>query len=307
MSLGRSEWPDVGELVVATVRRVESYGAYVSLDEYAEREGLLHISEISSRWVRNIRNHVRPGQKVVLQVLRTDPGKGQVDLSLRRVSRDEKRKKIESWKKERKAVTLLTQAAHQLNMDTEALFDLEGAKLVEHYGSLYEGLEEASKRGAEALTKAGVEPKVAEVLSEMAKEKIVVKGVTVQGVFEATSMSSYGIQEIKDAFHKAEEVAEENDATVSITTLGAAGRRGKVRRRDLVEHRRKHSLREGVTDGVAPEALQELQSIHAEGDVPELRRRHRVPSSSQVLHRRQVPKVPHPHEEDCRERPRHRQ
>jgi len=221
MSLGRPEWPEVGELVVATVRRVESYGAYVSLDEYTDREGLLHISEISSRWVRNIRNHVRPGLKVVLQVLRTDPGKGQIDLSLRRVSRDENRKKIESWKKERKAVTLLTQAAHQLNTDTETLFEKEGMKLVEHYDSLYEGLEEASKRGADALREAGVESKVAEVLSEMAKEKIVIRGVTVQGVFEASTMSSFGIQEIKDTFQKAEEVAEENDATISITTQGA--------------------------------------------------------------------------------------
>jgi translation initiation factor 2 subunit 1 len=221
MSLGRPEWPEIGELVVATVRRVESYGAYVSLDEYTEREGLLHISEISSRWVRNIRNHVRPGQKVVLQVLRTDPGKGQVDLSLRRVTRDEKRKKIESWKKERKAVTLLTQAAHQLNTETEALFENEGVKLVEHYDSLYEGLEEASKRGTDALKEAGVDPKVAEVLSEMAKEKIVVKGVTIQGVFEASTMSSFGLQEIKDVFQKAEVVAEDNDSTISITTLGA--------------------------------------------------------------------------------------
>ena len=221
MSLGRSEWPEVGELVVATVRRVESYGAYVGLDEYTDREGLLHISEISSRWVRNIRNHVRPGQKVVLQVLRTDPGKGQVDLSLRRVSRDENRKKIESWKKERKAVTLLTQAAHQLNTETEALFESEGAKLVERYGSLYEGLEVAAKRGAAALKEAGVEPKTAEVLSEIANEKIVIRGVTIQGTFEASTMSSFGIQEIKDMFQKAEGVAQDNDADISITTLGA--------------------------------------------------------------------------------------
>jgi len=92
---------------------------------------------------------------------------------------------------------------------------------VQHYGSLYEGFEAASKRGAAALKEAGVDPNVAEVLSEIAKEKIVVRGVTVQGVFEASTMSSYGIQEIKDAFQKVEEVAEENDAAVSITTLGA--------------------------------------------------------------------------------------
>ncbi|RJS86435.1 S1 RNA-binding domain-containing protein, partial [Candidatus Bathyarchaeota archaeon] len=51
--MGRPEWPEVGELVVATVRRIESYGAYVTLDEYDDKEGLLHISEISPSWVRN--------------------------------------------------------------------------------------------------------------------------------------------------------------------------------------------------------------------------------------------------------------
>ncbi len=254
MSLGQPEWPEIGELVVATVRRVESYGAYVSLDEYTEREGLLHISEISSRWVRNIRNHVRPGQKVVLQVLRTDPGKGQVDLSLRRVSKDEKRKKIESWKKERKAVTLLTQAANQLNTDTETLFEREGAKLVDQYGSLYEGFEAASKKGVDALKEAGVEPKAAEVLSELAKEKIVIRGVTIQGVFEASTMSSFGIQEIKDMFQKAEEVAENDDAAISITTLGAPKYRIQLTAEDY--KKAEHALDEVVK--FAEEAWKEI-------------------------------------------------
>jgi translation initiation factor 2 subunit 1 len=99
MSLGRLEWPEVGELVVTSVKDIKGYGAYVTLDEYQNKEGLLHISEISSRWVRNIRNHVRVGQKVVLQVLRVDQSRGQVDLSFRRVTGDERRKKIELWKK----------------------------------------------------------------------------------------------------------------------------------------------------------------------------------------------------------------
>ena len=221
MSLGLPEWPEVGYLVIATVKRVESYGAYVGLDEYGGKEGLLHISEISSRWVRNIRNHVRPGQKVVLQVLRTDPGKEQVDLSLRRVSRDEKRKKLEEWKKARKAETLLTQAAHELKKDVNVLYETEGSKIVEQYGSLYEGLEAASKKGVAALNEAGVSGDVAEVLSEIAKDKIVFKGVTVQGIIEMTSLSSEGVEDIKMAFVDAAEVADENESSISITTLGA--------------------------------------------------------------------------------------
>jgi len=221
MSLGLPEWPEVGDLLVATVKRVESYGAYVSLDEFSEKEGLLHISEISSRWVRNIRNHVRPGQKVVLQVLRTDQSKGQVDLSLRRVSRDEKRKKLESWKKARKAETLLAQAAQELGVSLESLYGSAGVKLVQGYGGLYEGLEAASKKGVEALREVGVEGADAMTIAKIAQEKIVIKGVTVQGVFEATVMSSIGITDLKDAFMKAEEVAQEHEATVKIYTLGA--------------------------------------------------------------------------------------
>ena len=221
VSLGLHDWPEVGDLLVATVKRVESYGAYVILDEYREKEGLLHISEISSRWVRNIRNHVRPGQKVVLQVLRTDPSKGQVDLSLRRVSRDEKRKKLESWKKARKAETLLAQAAQELGVSLDALYGSAGVKLVEGYGGLYEGLEVASKNGVEALREVGVDARAAETIAKIAQDKIVIKGVTVQGVFEATVMSSNGVTDIKDAFMKAEEVAQEHEATVKIYTLGA--------------------------------------------------------------------------------------
>ena len=221
MSLGLPEWPEVGYLVIATVKRVESYGGYVTLDEYGNKEGLLHISEISSRWVRNIRNHVRPGQKVVLQVLRTDPSKEQVDLSLRRVSKDEKRKKLEEWKKARKAETLFTQAAHELNTDVNSLYESEGAKIADNFGSLYEGLEAASKNGVKALQDAGVDNNVAEVLSEIAKDKIVFKGVTVQGVIEMTSLTSEGVEDIKMAFVEAAGVAESYDATINVSTMGA--------------------------------------------------------------------------------------
>ena len=221
MGLGLPELPEVGYIVIATIKRVESYGAYVGLDEFGGKEGLLHISEISSRWVRNIRNHVRPGQKVVLQVLRTDPSKEQVDLSLRRVSRDEKRKKLEEWKKARKSETLLTQVAHELGKDVEELYDAEGVKIVERYGSLYEGLETASKQGVSALTEAGVSADIAKILSKIAKEKIVIKGVTVQGVIEMTSLGSEGVEDIKSAFIDASTVAEEYDSNITITTLGA--------------------------------------------------------------------------------------
>jgi translation initiation factor 2 subunit 1 len=221
MSLGHAEWPETGEMVVATVSRIESYGAYVTLDEYDNKEALLHISEISSRWVRNIRNHVRENQKVVLQVLRVDPSKGQVDLSLRRVNKDDRRKKIEQWKKTRKAETLLKQAAVDLKLTPDDLFNEINPNLSNAGLNLYDALEQAAKKGAKVFTDAGLKEKTAEALAKIAKDKIVVKGVTIQGVFEVVAMGSRGIEEIKEFFQGIKELGEESDSTVNLYTLGS--------------------------------------------------------------------------------------
>jgi len=221
MSLGHAEWPETGEMVVATVSRIESYGAYVTLDEYANKEALLHISEISSRWVRNIRNHVRENQKVVLQVLRVDPSKGQVDLSLRRVNKDDRRKKIEHWKKTRKAETLLKQAATELKVTPEDLFDEISPKLNEAQINLYDALEQAAKKSTSVLTDLGIKAKTAEVLTKIAKDKIVVKGVTIQGIFEVVAMGKKGIEEIKDLFRMISDLGDEQESTTNIYTLGS--------------------------------------------------------------------------------------
>src|SRR4030066_1260708 len=106
MSERKPAFPEIGDLIIATIETVTDYGAYAKLDEYNKR-GLLHVSEISSSWIRNIRDFVREGQKMVLKVLRVDVEKGHIDLSLRRVTKRERIEKIKFWKKDRKAEALL--------------------------------------------------------------------------------------------------------------------------------------------------------------------------------------------------------
>ncbi len=65
------EAPSIGEVVVGVVKEIERFGAYVELVDYPGWEGFIHISEISLKWIRNIRDYLREGQKEVFKILRT--------------------------------------------------------------------------------------------------------------------------------------------------------------------------------------------------------------------------------------------
>ncbi len=213
-------YPEIGDLVVATVTRVEDYGAYVKLDEYSGIEGLVHISEISTTWVRNIRDHARPGQKLVLKVLRVSSQRNQIDLSLRRVTGREKSEKMLEWKKERKAEAILRSAGDKLQRapgQVEALKTL----LLEKFGSLYEPLEEGLDEGPDELLKAGVAPEWAQTLAEVSKSKIRLEKSKVRTTVSATCYRPGGLDILKQSFAAAKKVRKPRGAEVKIYTVGA--------------------------------------------------------------------------------------
>ncbi|MCW4006601.1 MAG: translation initiation factor IF-2 subunit alpha [Candidatus Bathyarchaeota archaeon] len=220
MSERKPQWPEPGDLIIATIENVTDYGAYARLDEY-EKRGLLHVSEISSSWIRNIRDFVRENQKMVLKVLRVDVNKGHIDLSLRRVTKRERIEKIKSWKKERKADALLRGVAEKVGMTAEELYDKAGVLIDDRYG-LYDGFEKAAKDGAEPLVKLGIPEDIATVFAQVADERIKVKMVQVKGTMELRCMKPNGIKCIKDAFAQAKKQQEKaRDAKVHFYVLAA--------------------------------------------------------------------------------------
>jgi len=210
MASRKQEWPDVGDLVIATIENVTDYGAYAKLEEY-DKKGLLHISEISSSWVRNIRSFVREGQKVVLKVLRVNTEKEHIDLSLRRVTKRSRIEKIMSWKKQRKAEALLRNVAEKTNLSPEEVFEKAGALMEQEYG-LYEAFEKASKEGKKILTKIGVPENLAVALAEVAEERIHIPMVKVKGIVELSCMKPNGVKILKEAFSKAKKAEKTRDA-----------------------------------------------------------------------------------------------
>jgi translation initiation factor 2 subunit 1 len=219
MALKKQEWPEVGDLVLATVDSVTDYGAYVNLDEYGKR-GLLHISEVSSSWIRNIRDFVREGQKVVLKVLRVDVEKGHIDLSLRRVTKRQRIEKIMSWKRERKAETLLRNVAEKAGLSFEEVYEKAGVLMEKEYG-LYEGFEKVLREGIEVLTKKGIPENLANVIAEVAKERIRVPMVKVKGLVELRCMKPNGVKVIKEAFSDARKVEKTRNVKLRFYVVAA--------------------------------------------------------------------------------------
>jgi translation initiation factor 2 subunit 1 len=219
MAEHKPEWPEVGDLVIATIETVTDYGAYAKLDEY-EKRGLLHVSEISSSWIRNIRDFVREGQKMVLKVLRVDLEKGHIDLSLRRVTKRERIEKVLSWKKYRKAEALLNEVAEKVGLPYQEVYAKAGALMEEKFG-LYEGFEKVVKEGTEVLTKLGVPEDLAKVFAAVAAERIHVKMVKVKGTLEIRCLKPNGVQLVKEAFLNAKKAEKTKDADVKFYVIAA--------------------------------------------------------------------------------------
>ena len=230
----KEEWPEVGELVVATVRNLADYGAYVRLDEY-DKQGFLHISEISSSWVRNIRNHVRERQKVVLKVLRVNTDRSHIDLSLRRVTKRERIDKMLLWKRSTKAESLLRNSAKKLGISVEELYDKAGTLIEKRYGDLYDGLERVAREGKEVLLKMGIPEDIADPIAEVAKDRIKIPMVKIKGILNLVSTKSNGVQHIKKSLLTGQNVKKPKGTRVNIHVIAPPRYRIEVSARDYKE------------------------------------------------------------------------
>ena len=86
----------IGSIVEGSVTGIENYGVFINLDDYYS--GLIHISEISHGFVKDINNYVKLGDTIRVKVVDVDDDLYHVRLSIKdidyRISKP-KREKIE--------------------------------------------------------------------------------------------------------------------------------------------------------------------------------------------------------------------
>ncbi len=194
--------PEENELVLATIRKIMPYGAFCTLTEYNNLEAFLHVSEVASRWIKNIHEFISENQKVVVKVLRVDREKGQIDVSLRRVNDEEKRNKLESVKRRARSDKLLQLALTK----TKSAIKLPEliAKLEEVYGEAFAALEEALEND-DALKDVQIPEDLKKEIVDIVRKSMKKARVSVAAELVYKCFGTSGIDHVKKALAIADE------------------------------------------------------------------------------------------------------
>src|SRR5690606_30864802 len=84
---------EVGEVVTGKVTGIQPYGAFVALDD--STQGLVHISEITYGFVKNVEDYLKVGDEIQVKILHIDESTEKISLSTRALQEPPPQKKIE--------------------------------------------------------------------------------------------------------------------------------------------------------------------------------------------------------------------
>jgi small subunit ribosomal protein S1 len=76
----------IGQLITGTITKLAKFGAFARVEGEDEIEGLIHVSELSDGHIEHPREVVTEGQTLTLRVIKIEPDKRRMGLSLKRVA-----------------------------------------------------------------------------------------------------------------------------------------------------------------------------------------------------------------------------
>ncbi|MFH1229537.1 MAG: S1 RNA-binding domain-containing protein [Candidatus Aenigmatarchaeota archaeon] len=194
----KGEWPQRRELVIGTVVRVNPYSVFISLEEYKGKEGMVHISEVAGKWVRDIRDFVKVGKKVVATVMNVDLEKQYIALSLKRVRTYDAEEKMREYKRNIKGDKMLDAVARKLKMNHDEAQEKIGSVLEEIFGETFKGFQMSmNPQGYELLLKKGMPENLAAEIRAIAENQMELKEIEIKGTLELKSFKSDGIEVVK--------------------------------------------------------------------------------------------------------------
>ena len=219
--------PKWGEHVLCTITRVTPFAAWCVLDEYETKDGsriecMIHISEVAGKWVKDIRDFVKPNKQYVAKVVRIDYQKGHLNLSLKRISKFDKKEAMENYRRAKRAVGILTQATKRVGKGENDAQEEVVSKLEKMFYEkesaekfdLFSAFEEANEN-PDILAEAGITKEWADAIVEIIKKNFRVKERTLKAVLDLSSTAPDGVKTIKKVLSNLEKATGANVKYIS--------------------------------------------------------------------------------------------
>lgn len=195
-----NQYPGIEEVVMVNVRTIAEMGAYVTLLEYDNIEGMILLSELSRRRIRSVNKLIRVNRNEVVMVLRVDREKGYIDLSKRRVDPDSIAKCEDRYNKAKAVHRVLRQVAEKQGLILKDLYRSIGWPLYKKYGHAYDAFklcltdQEDIFKGLE-----GLDPELVAVLTDYIKKRLAPQPIKIRADVEVTCFTYEGIDAVKDS------------------------------------------------------------------------------------------------------------
>ena len=218
VSLDSPRFPEVDEVVMVQVKSIAEMGAYVSLLEYNNIEGMILLSELSRRRIRSIGKLLKVGRQEPVMVLRVDKEKGYIDLSKRRVSPEDVEAAEAKYNKSKTVHSIMRHVAETESVNLEKLYERVGWPLYQKYGHAYEAFKLAVQEPSAVLDSlkyvdetgeetAALEPSVREALLKGIRRKMTPQPLKIRADVELTCFDFDGVLRIQEAMRSAMSVS----------------------------------------------------------------------------------------------------
>lgn len=191
------DYPQEGDLVIATVTKIQYHSIFCDLDEYEKKSAMIHISEVAPGRIRNISDYLKEGKSVVAKVLRVDAQKGHIDLSIRRVTDAQRKQKASSRKQEKLVSNIIEQLASDIKSTPQELRAKLEETITEY--DLFDAFRAVVEQET-TFTDLGIDESLAQKLTQYVQDRIKPKRVSIKGDFTLQTYASDGIARIRAAF-----------------------------------------------------------------------------------------------------------
>ena len=195
------DFPQRDDFAVVRIMQILDYGVFVELLEYKNVRGFVHISNVSSSWVKNIRNFVKMNQVRVAKVLNVDLDKNQIDLAFAGINPMRERQVLTQFKQINREEKLIEILSKQTKKSFDDVWASVVEPLVAEHGSLFEAFEKIALGydPSPILAKEWIAP-----VKDLVEKNIVVSKKEISGKLKLSSLVSNGLGAIKEVIADAE-------------------------------------------------------------------------------------------------------